>query len=142
MGVIWFDKELSIEKIGVLKDYTLGHHLGFEWVELGPDFLKMSMPVDNRTRQPFGILHGGASCALAETLGSLGAYFTLDGTKESAVGLDINANHVRPVRDGKVIGTARPMHMGRSTQVWEILIHEEAGKLVCISRITMAILKM
>lgn len=141
MSVIWFDKDLSIDKIGVLKDYTLGHHLGFEWVELGPDFLKMSMPVDHRTIQPFGILHGGASCALAETLGSLGAYFTLDGSIETAVGLDINANHVRAVRDGIVVGTAKPMHIGKSTQVWEILIHDEKERLVCISRITMAILK-
>ena len=141
MSVIWFDKTLSIEKISVLKDYTMGHHLGFEWVELGPDFLKMRMPVDNRTKQPFGILHGGASCVLAETLGSLGAFFTLDGSKETAVGLDINANHIRSVRDGFVTGTAKPIHIGRTTQVWEILIHDEAEKLVCVSRITMAILK-
>lgn len=141
MGVIWFDKSLSIEKISVLEDYTMGHHLGFEWVELGGDFLKMKMPVDNRTKQPFGILHGGASCVLAETLGSLGAFFTIDGSKEMAVGLDINANHIRSVRDGFVTGTAKPIHIGRTTQVWEILIHDDAEKLVCVSRITMAILK-
>ncbi len=140
MSVIWFDKELSIEKIGVLDEYTLGHHLGFEWVELGADFLRMKMPVDDRTKQPFGLLHGGASCALAETLGSLGAYFTLDPSKQVAVGLDINANHVRGIRSGSVTGTARPMHVGKSTQVWEILIHDEANRLICISRITMAIL--
>jgi len=98
------------------------------------------MPVDQRTHQPYGLLHGGASVVLAETLGSTAAMLTLDPTQEAAVGLDINANHIRGVRSGIVIGTARKLHLGRSTQVWEIRIETEAGELVCISRITMAVI--
>ncbi len=140
IDTIWYDKTLTTEKIEILQPYTLGHHLGFEWVQLGPDFLQMKMPVDERTKQPFGLLHGGASCALAETLGSIGAYLTLDPQKYSAVGLEINANHVKAVTDGYVTGTARPMHQGKSTQVWEVLIRNDREQLVCISRITMAII--
>jgi 1,4-dihydroxy-2-naphthoyl-CoA hydrolase len=98
------------------------------------------MPVDHRTHQPYGLLHGGASVVLAETLGSTAAMLTLDPAKELAVGLDINANHVRGVRTGTVTGTARMLHIGRTTQVWEIRIENEAGELVCISRITMAVI--
>jgi 1,4-dihydroxy-2-naphthoyl-CoA hydrolase len=97
------------------------------------------MPVDARTKQPFGLLHGGASVALAESLGSLAGTMCLDATKEMAVGLDINANHVRAITQGVVTGTARPLHLGRSTQVWEIRIEDERGKLVCISRLTLAV---
>jgi 1,4-dihydroxy-2-naphthoyl-CoA hydrolase len=97
------------------------------------------MPVDARTHQPFGLLHGGASVALAETLGSIGGMLTLDPAVEVAVGLDINANHVRGVKSGTVTGTARPLHLGRSTQVWEIRIEDERQKLVCIARLTLAV---
>jgi 1,4-dihydroxy-2-naphthoyl-CoA hydrolase len=97
------------------------------------------MPVDARTKQPFGLLHGGASVALAESLGSLAGTMCLDAAKEMAVGLDINANHVRAVTEGVVTGTARPLHIGRSTQVWEIRIEDEQGRLVCISRLTLAV---
>ena len=108
--------------------------------ELGDDFIKARMPVDHRTVQPMGLLHGGASVALAETLGSSGAYLCVDPAKYVVVGLEINANHVRAVRDGWVTGTARPLHRGKTTQLWEIRITDAADKLVCISRLTMAVL--
>ncbi len=114
--------------------------LGIEFTEVGPDYVCAKMPVDERTRQPMGLLHGGASVALAETLGSIAAYCTIDPGKQYCVGLDINANHIRGVTAGFVYGKATPLHVGRSTQVWEIRITDEAGKLVCISRITMAVL--
>jgi 1,4-dihydroxy-2-naphthoyl-CoA hydrolase len=120
---------------------TLVHHLGIVFTEVGDDFLKASMPVDHRTHQPMGLLHGGASVALAETMGSTGAYLTIDMRSQSVVGLEINANHVRAVRSGIVTGTAKPLHIGRSTQLWEIRITDEADKLVCISRITLAVLE-
>jgi 1,4-dihydroxy-2-naphthoyl-CoA hydrolase len=114
--------------------------LGIEFTEVGPDFVCARMPVDERTRQPMGLLHGGASVTLAETLGSIAAYCTIDAGKQYCVGLDINANHIRGVSEGFIYGKATPLHLGRSTQVWEIRITDEAGKLVCISRLTMAVL--
>lgn len=119
---------------------TLVEHLGIEFIEVGDDFIKARMPVDHRTVQPMGLLHGGASVALAETLGSSGAYLCVDPAKYVVVGLEINANHVRAVRDGWVTGTARPLHRGKTTQLWEIRITDAADKLVCISRLTMAVL--
>ncbi len=118
----------------------MAEHLGMEFTEVGEDFLKGRMPVDNRTRQPYGLLHGGASVALAETLGSLGAAFVVDRSKYNTVGLEINANHVRGVREGYVTGIARPLHIGKTTQVWEIRITDERDKLVCVSRLTVAII--
>lgn len=138
--VIWFNKDLSMENARDFDKYTMGHHLGFEWVELGPNFISMRMPVDERTKQPFGILHGGASCALAETVGSLAASYTLNPENQICVGLDINANHLKAVRSGFVTGKAMPIHIGKSTQVWEIRITNDNNDLVCISRLTMAIL--
>lgn len=114
--------------------------LDIRFTDVGDDWLRGTMPVDHRTRQPFGLLHGGASVVLAETLGSSAALLTLDVEKEVAVGLDINANHIRGVRGGIVTGTARAVHLGRTTQVWEIRIEEEQGKLVCVSRLTMAVI--
>lgn len=119
---------------------TMMEHLGIEYTAVGPDSITARMPVDHRTHQPFGLLHGGASVVLAETLGSVAAYLCLDGTKQYAVGLDINANHIRAVKRGWVYGTTRPLHIGGKTQVWEIRITTEEGALVCISRITMAVL--
>ena len=119
---------------------TMMEALGIRITAVGDDWLQGTMPVDARTHQPYGLLHGGASVALAETLGSTAAMLTLDPDQELAVGLDINANHIRGVRSGIVIGTARKLHLGRSTQVWEIRIETEAGELVCISRITMAVI--
>ena len=120
---------------------TLADALGIEITALTDEYLEGRMPVDGRTHQPMGLLHGGASVALAETLGSIGAATKVDPTKQACVGLEINANHLRGVRDGWVRGRATPVHVGRSTQVWEIRItHEETGVLVCISRITMAVI--
>jgi 1,4-dihydroxy-2-naphthoyl-CoA hydrolase len=106
---------------------------------VGDDFIRGRMPVDKRTRQPYGLLHGGASVALAESLGSIAGYCVVAGTGAKVVGIEINANHLRAAHDGWVIGTARPLHVGRSTQVWEIRIENEAGALVCISRLTLAV---
>jgi 1,4-dihydroxy-2-naphthoyl-CoA hydrolase len=117
---------------------TMMNSIGIEITEVGDDFVRGTMPVDARTHQPYGILHGGASVTLAETLGSYAAMLCCD-PQFYAVGLDINANHVRAVASGTVTGTARPLHVGRSTQVWEIRIEDEAGKLVCISRLTVAV---
>lgn len=118
---------------------TLGESLGIEFTEAGPDFLRGRMPVDARTRQPFGLLHGGASVALAETLGSAAGNHCLDSDCSVAVGLEISANHLRPVTTGWVIGTARPIHLGRTTQVWDIRIENESGQMTCISRLTLAV---
>lgn len=135
---IW-KKPTDLEAIRRVARGTLDEALGIEIVEFGPDFIRGTMPVDARTRQPFGLLHGGASVALAETLGSLGCFLTLPDDGSRSVGLEINANHLRAVRDGIVTGTGRPLHLGRSTQVWEIRICDAAGNLSCISRLTMAI---
>jgi len=118
---------------------TLAQALGITITELGDDYVRGTMPVDARTHQPFGLLHGGASVALAETLGSIAGMLTLDPAQEVAVGLDINANHVRGVKSGVVTGTARALHIGRGTQVWEIRIEDERQKLVCIARLTLAV---
>jgi 1,4-dihydroxy-2-naphthoyl-CoA hydrolase len=137
---IWFEPNLTVAHIQPLGRNTMAEHLGMEFTEVGEDFLKGRMPVDSRTRQPYGLLHGGASVALAETLGSVGAALVVDRLKYNAVGLEINANHVRGVREGYVTGTARPLHIGKTTQVWEIRITDERDKLVCVSRLTVAIL--
>jgi 1,4-dihydroxy-2-naphthoyl-CoA hydrolase len=138
---IWF-KDLPLEEIQrASSPRNLADALGIEFTDIGPDYLSGSMPVDERTRQPYGMLHGGASVALAETLGSFGCYLTLDPKTHYNVGLEINANHVRSVREGVVTGTARPVHMGRTTHIWEIRIVDQRDKLVCISRLTLAILE-
>ncbi|MEO8746283.1 MAG: hotdog fold thioesterase [Rhodanobacter sp.] len=119
---------------------TMMETLGIRMTAFGDDWLACTMPVDRRTHQPYGLLHGGASVALAETLGSSAAMLTLDPAREMTVGLEINANHLRGVRSGVVTGTARALHIGRSTQVWEIRIEDEAHALVSISRLTMAVI--
>lgn len=120
----------------------MAKHLGIEFTELGPDFLRGRMPVEDRTHQPHGLLHGGASVALAETLGSYAAMLTTDPSKYRCLGQEINANHIRGVASGFVIGTARPIHLGRRSHVWEIRITDERDKLVCISRLTMAVIEL
>jgi uncharacterized protein (TIGR00369 family) len=117
---------------------TLMEPLGMVFTEIGADFVRGTMPVNERTRQPYGVLHGGASVALAETLGSMGANMCVDATRYLCVGQEINANHVRPVKSGLVTGTARPLHVGARSQVWSIEIVNEAGALVCVSRLTVA----
>ncbi|OOG53734.1 hotdog fold thioesterase [Rhodanobacter sp. C03] len=129
----------DLARINAWSTNTMMETLGIRISAIGDDWLQGTMPVDHRTHQPYGLLHGGASVVLAETLGSSAAMLTLDPEKELAVGLDINANHIRGVRSGIVTGTARMLHIGRSTQVWEIRIESEEGALVCISRITMAV---
>lgn len=121
---------------------TLLSALGIEITSADPEKMVGTMPVDGRTRQPYGLLHGGASVALAETLASTGAFLNVDTSKFAVVGLEINANHVRAVRDGIVTGTATPLHRGRTTQVWEVKIETEDGKLVCVSRCTLAVIPM
>lgn len=138
---IWFDKSLTLPQLNPLGPKTMGEFLGMEWVELGDNFLKARMPVDERTKQPYGLLHGGASCALAETVGSIASHFVVDASKNICVGLEINANHIRSARSGYVTATCTPLHIGASTHVWDIKIHDEKQKLVCVSRLTVAILK-
>ncbi|MEP6484688.1 MAG: hotdog fold thioesterase [Rudaea sp.] len=135
---VW-KQNASIDQINASSRNTMVDTLGMTVTEIGDDFIRGTMPVDARTRQPFGLLHGGASVALAETLGSLAGNLCLDNSREVAVGLDINANHIRAVTSGNVIGTARPIHIGRSTQVWEIRIEDAKQRLVCISRLTLAV---
>lgn len=136
---IW-KQDTSLERINAWSANTMMETLGIRITEVGEDWLRGTMPVDHRTHQPYGLLHGGASVVLAETLGSTAAMLTLDPAQEVAVGLDINANHIRGVRSGTVTGTARMVHLGRTTQVWEIRLETETGELVCISRITMAVI--
>jgi 1,4-dihydroxy-2-naphthoyl-CoA hydrolase len=128
----------KVERLLALIPQSLDAHLGIAYLELSPEVLVGQLPVDERTRQPFGILHGGASVVLAESLSSIGALLNINEERFMAVGLEINANHIRPVKEGVVIGTARPLHRGATTQIWETRI-ESGGKLVCVSRCTMAI---
>jgi 1,4-dihydroxy-2-naphthoyl-CoA hydrolase len=140
MPVIWFNKEITLQDLQPLGPDTMGEHLGIEWTELGPDFIKAKMPVDNRTKQPYGLLHGGASCALAETVGSVASALVVNHEKFMCVGLEINANHVRSARDGFVTGIATPLHIGSNTHVWDIKIYDEINKLICVSRLTVAVI--
>jgi 1,4-dihydroxy-2-naphthoyl-CoA hydrolase len=137
--MMWFNKELTAADLNPLGKNTMAEHIGIQFTEVGPDYLRGTMPVDHRTNQPYGLLHGGASCVLAETLGSVGSAYVVDHSKFYCVGLEINANHVRGVKSGMVTGTARPLHLGASTHVWEIKIEDERGKLVCVSRLTVMI---
>jgi 1,4-dihydroxy-2-naphthoyl-CoA hydrolase len=137
---IWFEKDLTIEQLSGFGPGTIAEHLGIEWVELGDDFLKARMQVDHRTRQPYGLLHGGASCVLAETIGSVGSAMVVDHNKLVCVGLEINANHIRSARNGYVTGIGRPLHLGLNTHVWDIRIYDELGKMICVSRLTVAVI--
>jgi len=136
---IWIE-DISLESIQTRSQQTMADHLGIEFIEIGDDTLKATMPVDQRTRQPLGLLNGGASCALAETLGSTAANYCVDQSQQYCVGLSINASHVRSVRQGLVTGIAKPLHLGRSTQLWDIKIYDEADKLVCVTRLTMTVM--
>lgn len=139
--MIWH-ANYTVEMLNASRTTNLGTLMGIEITEVGDNFLKGRMPVDERTRQPFGILHGGASCVLSETLGSVAAWMCINPETHASAGLEINANHIRSIREGAVIGMCRPMHTGRKTHVWQTEITEETtGKLVCISRLTVAILE-
>lgn len=137
---IWFHKNITIDDLTGISSNTMAEFLGLKWVDIGDDYLKMSMPVNPTTRQPYGFLHGGASCALAETIGSIGSALVIDRAKYYCVGLEINANHLRSVTEGIVTATARPLHLGKTTHVWDIKIYDDKEKLFCVSRLTVAIL--
>jgi 1,4-dihydroxy-2-naphthoyl-CoA hydrolase len=141
MDAIWFKKELSIAELTALCDQTIAELLDLKFIETGSNYIKATMPVDHRTHQPYGLLHGGASCVLAETLGSIASGHVIDPEKFICVGIEINANHIRSVRSGLVTGITTPIHIGASTHVWDIKIYDEREKLVCVSRLTVAILK-
>ena len=138
---IWFNKTIELLKLKDFTKHTMADFLGLEWTAIGDEFLEISMPVNEKTRQPYGILHGGASCALAETIGSVASAMVVDHSKFYCVGLEINANHIRSAREGIVTGIATPLHLGRTTHVWDIKIFDEKEKLVCVSRLTVAILE-
>jgi 1,4-dihydroxy-2-naphthoyl-CoA hydrolase len=137
---IWFNKTLKKEDLVSLQQQTMSSCLGMEYIEIGSDHLLMRMPVDERTKQPYGLLHGGASCALAETIGSVASHLVIDSAKKMAVGLEINANHIRSVKTGWVYARCRPLHLGAATHVWDIRITDDRDKLVCVSRLTVAII--
>jgi 1,4-dihydroxy-2-naphthoyl-CoA hydrolase len=139
MKPIWHSLNVSLDQLNDAGKNTMSAVLGMEFTEIGPDYLRMIMPVNDLTRQPYGLLHGGASAALAETVGSVGSSLIIDTTKQICVGLDINANHVKGVKEGYVHAIARPLHIGSTTHVWDIRICDEHNKLVCISRLTVAI---
>lgn len=139
---IWF-QPTTIEQVNALfaglRD--ISQHLDLRLTEIGDDFLRGTLPVDERTRQPFGLLHGGASVVLAETLGSVASNLVIDSSKFHAVGQEVSANHLRSARSGRVTGTARPVYIGGRSHVWDIQIQNEAGKLTCVSRLTMAVIR-
>jgi 1,4-dihydroxy-2-naphthoyl-CoA hydrolase len=140
MMAIWFATP-TLDDLTALSRNTLADHLGIEYTAIGADFITARMPVDGRTVQPFGLLHGGASVALAETLGSIAANCCVNPAEKFCVGLEINANHVRAARAGYVWGTASPIHIGGTTQLWQTRIVDDQERLVCISRLTVAILE-
>lgn len=137
---IWY-LEATPDSLDAISANTMVEHLGIEFVAIGEDSITARMPVDHRTVQPAGLLHGGASVALAETLGSVAATLCVNPAETTCVGLEINANHIRSVRSGFVTGVARPIHLGNSTQVWDIRIQDEQERLACVCRLTMAVLK-
>ena len=138
---IWFNPAITPADIQPLGAHTIGDQLGIVFTEIGEDYLKATMPVDDRTRQPYGLLHGGASVVLAETLGSLASHLLVDSSKYNSVGIEINANHLRGVREGFVTGIVKPLHTGKTTHVWDIKIFDSQEKLVCVSRLTVAIIR-
>ena len=139
---VWFHEKLNLAAMTALGDNCMPGNLGIEFTGYGDNWLTARMPVTERSKQPYGRLHGGASVALAETVGSVAAGMTVDHSKFAVVGMEINANHIRPIKDGFVVATATAESIGRTTQIWSIRIEDEAGKLVCMSRITMAVISM
>ncbi len=137
---IWATRPTS-ELLNSISENSMAGHLGIEFLQVGSDFIRARMPVDSRTQQPLGVLHGGASATLAESMGSIAGAFCVDFEKKYVAGLEINCNHVRSVREGFVYGTARPIHLGNSTQIWDIRILDKDDKLICISRLTLAVLE-
>jgi 1,4-dihydroxy-2-naphthoyl-CoA hydrolase len=138
---IWYKNDYTLSELNNMGNNTMAQTLGMEFIEIGDDYLKLQMPVNQHTHQPYGILHGGASAALAETVGSVASSMCINNEKQICVGMEINCNHVRPKRDGNVIATASPLHLGATSHIWDIRITDESNKLICVSRLTMAILK-
>ncbi|MDP4285156.1 MAG: hotdog fold thioesterase [Bacteroidota bacterium] len=137
---IWFHKAVSKEQLREMSVNTINEFLNIELTEIGDDYLKATMPVNERTRQPYGLLHGGASCVLAETIGSIASALVIDMEKFYCVGIEINANHLRSVKEGWVTGICSPLHLGKNTHVWDIKIYDPSEKLFCVSRLTTAII--
>ncbi|SJZ70353.1 1,4-dihydroxy-2-naphthoyl-CoA hydrolase [Chitinophaga eiseniae] len=140
MKTIWHSLDVSLDTLNELGENTMGAYLGMEFTEIGPNYLRMMMPVDHRTKQPYGLLHGGASVALAETVGSMASALIIDPEKQMCVGMEISANHLRAVKEGYVHAIASPLHIGATSHVWDIRITDDQHKLICVSRLTMAIL--
>jgi 1,4-dihydroxy-2-naphthoyl-CoA hydrolase len=138
---IWFRENITLDTIQSFGKNTMVEHIGIEFIEIGENYIKAKMPVDHRTVQTYGLLHGGASVTLAETIGSIAAALIIDREKYYCVGLEINANHIRSATKGFVFGTALPLHVGNLTHVWEIKIHDDEERLLCVSRLTVAIIK-
>jgi 1,4-dihydroxy-2-naphthoyl-CoA hydrolase len=138
---IWYNKATKLSDLVDINSNTMAQQLGMEWVSITATSLSMKMPVDHRTKQPFGILHGGASCALAETVGSVASQLVINRDKYICVGLEINANHLKSVTEGYVTAVCTPIHIGKSTHVWDIRIYNLLEQLICISRLTVAILE-
>lgn len=139
MGIWYVD--VTTDRLNQLSKNSMTDYLGIQFTEIGPDYLKATMPVDHRTVQPMGLLHGGASAVLAESLGSVGASLCLDARQKICVGLELNINYLKAVRQGKVEGIARPIHIGRRTQVWEVKIYNDKQKLTAIGRVTLAVVE-
>lgn len=137
---IWKEPVLTLEDLNRSTKHTMAAHLDMEFVEIGGDYLKMQMPVNEHTHQPYGLLHGGASAALAETIGSVASWMCINREKQLCVGMEINCNHVRGVKDGFVFAVAKPLHIGASSHVWDIKITDDKERLICVSRLTVAVL--
>ena len=138
---IWYRKNYTIGELNELGRGTMAEILGMDFIEIGDDFLKLQMPVDHRSKQPYGLLHGGASAAMIETIGSVASSMCINNEKQICVGMEINCNHLKGVTDGFVKATAKPIHLGASSHVWDVRIEDENTRLICVGRLTVAILK-
>ena len=141
MNIIWEKSKINITELNNLSMDTMAQHIGIQFIDVGDNYLKATMPVNTGTRQPYGLLHGGASAALAETIGSVASSLLIDREKQVCVGIEINCNHIRGKKEGVVTATATPFHIGATTHVWDIRIHDEKDKLICVSRLTVAVIK-
>ena len=141
MKMTWNNSNITVDELNTYSKKTMAEHIDIRFIEIGDNHLKATMPVNHKTHQPLGLLHGGASAALAETIGSVASWLTIDREKHICVGIEINCNHLRPKKEGIVTATAEPLHIGATTHVWDIKIRDEREKLVCVSRLTVAVLK-
>src|SRR5690606_10143615 len=141
MAILWKQDDLTLNRLNDMRQNTLAAVLDMSFTEIGADYLKLSMPVNERSHQPYGLLHGGASAALAETVGSVASFLCIDPEREICLGIALNCNHVRAKRSGIVTATARPLHIGKTTHVWDIRIVDESDRLICVSRLTTAVRK-